>query len=626
MTRSFLLSLVLSAVPASAADKQPVCLLDVTDGTGRASLPAFVKTLETELQANYTVVPNKKAARIARTKRIPRSQWLTPSGLKALATPLRFKLGLQARLTFAFGTWTLYLTAFDAATGEERGEAQVILSKPKLNADRARSLVFALGQALTRQAPPEGEPDAPQPEPTAPEPESPEAPEAPSAPSTPDVWSEAAGDFGSPQDGAGPSVAEGLRLDTTVEVGGRLGFEHYAFFENKDPTALGSRDNVEAAVRIKAVHPRVTAFASVLARSDFADASRNRFDPEEAWVEVTFPSVSVKAGRLLTTWGTANLYSPSDVLNSVDARDPLDAEKLGTLMLRVAATVGPATIEASYLPVPEAHRLPALTGIAPDGKLLGNSRWLRGSLDVTGSLPLTFHVGPFTPPPPRPSNSQGALRAEASVGGTDVGVGYAFLVDHLPSALIEAVPEAGIPLGADVYVDWAYRRLHVVAIDAERTFGKLRVAGETAAFFTADLQAQNPRVADPYMLLNLGADYQTSSFAGDQRLHFFLEFALAVPLAGKLATDGIDLSRYPFPRTLLGRVAWEIEQDLHVELNAISSLERFDLFLSPRVEYAFFDRVKARLGIDLLAGSATRGFFGPMHDNSRFIATVEAHF
>lgn len=617
MSRLLALTLVLAALPGAAA-KRTVCLVEVTDGSGQASVPLLTQALEAALGRAHSVVPTKKLTRAARAQHLPRRQWASPEGLQALSKVLGFQLGVSARLSFAFGTFTLTVTALDASTGAERAEVRALLTKPRLPRERADDLVASLTAALDRAEPPAV---------VAP-PEPVEPPKPKEGPAAPDEWAQATQGFDSPAgaEASAPSLGESLRLDTTVEVGGRVAFEHFGFFENDDASLLGGRDAVDAALRIKAAHPHATAFASLLARADFVDASRNRFDPEEAWVELVFPAVSVKAGRLLFAWGTGTLYNPSDVLNSVDYRDPLHPEKLGALALKLTATAGPLTFEAAYLPVPEAHRLPTISGISPTGALESRSRWIHGSIDVPSNVPLTFHVGPFAAPSPRPSNSQAAGRVELSVGGADIGVGYGYLIDHFPSPHLEVVPQAGVPVAADVYVDWLYRRLHVVTFDFEKTFGKLRLAGEAVAFFTADLAAKNPRVADPYVVGDLGADLQTGQFFGEQRVHFFVEFAMAKALVGALPTEGLDQLRAPFPLTVLARIAWEVGQDLRLEVTAISSVERFDLLVMPRLEYVFFDRVKARLGVELLAGDTSKGFFGPYRGNSRFVASMEARF
>ncbi len=612
-----LLSALVAAGPAPA-EAPSVCLIQVTDPSGRASTAALTSTLEAALKVTFTVLPMKRIEREANALRLARSEWLTGSALAKLVARAPCTTPLVARLVSRAGQWSLELNTLEPGTSAEGETVRVQLNKPKLSLERAKQLVALLETELLRARAVEPPPTEPHPDPSAPT-------------VTPlgvkDEWSAATDDFApATPTAAAPTTLESIRLDSTLEVGGRVGFQHFAFFENRDASLLGGRDQVEAAIRVKAIHPRATAFASVLARADFVDPTRNRFDPEEAWVDLTFPSLSVKVGRLIVSSGTASLYNPTDVLNHVDLRDPLMAEKVGALMVRATANVGRFSFEATYLPVPESHWLPQVSGVASDGTLVSPSRWVRGSVDATSSAPLEYHIAAFRPPTPRPSNSQVAARVEVSVAGADIGVGYAYLVDHLPSPLVESVTPAGDPTHTQVFIDWSYRRLHAITFDFERSFGKLRLTAEVAAFLTPDLGATNPRVADPYLLADVGGDLQSPEFLNGQRVHFFLEFAYARALTGVLTLDGLDSFRYPFPLTVLARIAWDISSDLNFEVDAVSSLQRLDLLISPRLGYQFFERVKARIGVDVLAGSKTRGFFGPFANNSRFIATVEARF
>lgn len=598
------LSLVVAAPPR-------VCLVEVNDPRAQAAA-GLAATLETALGASFEVTSQRSLVAAGRALRLPRGAWAVAPGLGRLLERSGCEVPLRARLSFSTGAWSLSLVTLERS-GAESVSVSISLGKPRLSSARARELVEALAARLA--APPPVQTSAVEPAPSTPETPAP----APAA--TNDGWTV---DFDTPA--AAPSVPETLKLETTVEVGGRLAFEHYGFFVNDDASKLGGRDNIEGAIRLKAAHPRATLFASVLARVDLVDPARNRFDPEEAWAELTFPNVSVRVGRLLVSHGTATLYNATDVLNHVDLRDPLDSEKVGAVMARATGTFGPLTLEAAILPVPESHWFPEVTGVAPDGTLQSRSRWVRGSVDVAGSVPVTYRLAPLKAQTARPSNTQAFGRAEVSVLGADIGLGYGYLIDHIPSALVEAVPVGGLPTSAEVFIDWSYRRLHVITFDFEKTFGKLRLIAEGAAFLTADLRATNPRVADPYVLGVVGADFATGEFLGGQKLHFFLEFSIARALVGKISLEGLDGFRYPFPLSLLGRVSWSITDDLEVELNGVTSVERLDVLVSPRVAYQFFDRVKLKAGADVMAGDRLRGFFGPYASNSRFLVTVEATF
>lgn len=664
---------------SAAAPRERACLVDAAGTRGSALGRPLARALEAQLARAFQLSPAKAVERTAQGLRLERGARTSPPGLPRLVKALKCRVPLAAWLRPGLGEPALSLAALDAQTGAVRAEVGALTRNGTLGAAELRRLVEALVSSLregpateTSNSPAgadltardgagavapatvgvDGQPGATRSGgvegPAGADRQAQASEGASGTPPADDPWAAATEGFG-PTPSSAPGSAGGGAGATAVapgasggagggggsgggsggdrlEAGGRVRVEHFAYFSRGPSDNLPGRQSVEAALRLAASHERVKAYASLLGRVDFGDPSRNRFEPDVAWVELRAPVVTFRAGRAVSAWGTANLYNPSDVVSAVDLRDPLATEKLGTLQLRALASLGPITLEAMYLPVPEFHRLPPIEGISSEGKLRSRSRWLRGSVDVTGSAPLTFHVSPFTPPPPSVSNGQGAARVTAAILGADISLGYAFLLDRVPSPRLEAVPASGPPLGVDVYVDWRARRLHVLCADAERTFGKLRVALEGAAFLTADTRATDPNVVDPYWIANAGADLQTGAFAGDMRLHLFLEFVAAGALVGELPSEGLDLLRAPFPHSVLARIAWELSDSLRIEANAVSDVTRFDVFASLRVEAMFADRLKARLGVDLLAGDPDTGFFGPFRDNGRAVATVEASF
>jgi hypothetical protein len=600
MMSAVVLVALLPMVPA-AAPARKWCVLEATDASGQVGLGQLTSGFEKALTEVAPVVTNRQLVQVGRQKKLARASWATLPTSATLKRATGCDVGVVIRITRSFNSWVTSLSAVDLETATSLAEVARLDSRPAFTAQRAQSLVEEMLEGVKtrdRNFEPTAKPEAtPEPDP-----------------------------FQVSNEGF-TGAAEAVKLETTVEVGGRVGFDHFGVFDTSDATKTTGRDQLEAAVRLKAAHPRATAFASVLVRQDFADTVRNRIEVEEAWVEVIMAPFTLKAGRLLASWGSTTLYSPSDVLNPFDLRDPLRPEKWGTLMVRAAGSFGPVSVELMYLPLPEFNRLPPVDSISPDGQLLGRSRWLRGGVAVPEALPVTFNVGPMVSFAPRPSTSQFAARAEASIGRVDIGVSGAWLLDRFPSLLVSVVPEPGIaPASALVQLDFVPRRVFIVTADAETTFNAVRFAAEGVAFLTADPRATNPDVVDPYFVFDVGADYRTGEFAKGQRLHFFLEFSVARAFSGALSLDRLDRLRYPFPLSILGRVAWSITPDMRLELTGATSLERFDVFVTPRFEWLLFDRVKLQLGLDLLAGDPTAGFFGPYRRNSRFTTSVEARF
>jgi hypothetical protein len=329
---------------------------------------------------------------------------------------------------------------------------------------------------------------------------------------------------------------------------------------------------------------------------------------------------------MINAWGVANLFNPTDVLNPIDMRDPIEPEKLPTITLRLGLLLGPLLVDFYYLPVPETSLLPFPDRIGTEGQLRGYSRWVGGTIGAPSPLPLHYTIAGGAPPSPKPKNGQGAVRMALSIGGVDASLGYAYLVDRLPTLRAVVTMPEPVPTYLDVSVSLEYLRLHAFTLDAEATFGKLRVAGEAVAVLTEDRDDEDDAVDDPWTAAVVGVDYRTSQFFVDHSLHFFLDLTMTQPLVGELPKGIFGRLRHPFRKVALARVAYEAGTDLVASVNAVTSLVSYDLLLNPQVQWSFHEKVHLSAGVQILLGQKNRGTFGRFADNSRFVMGVESSF
>ncbi len=605
---------LLAAVPALAEEgaRPRLCLVRVVDNTNRGSEAGLHATLEAELAQHPEIelITGAAYARVAKDRGIPARRLADADVLTQLAGPLRLEVLLIGRLTRRGSGYRLYLSALAPKDARVIADAHVDLTKPRLGASAAAALVRALRAELPLAPPAPGEVPAPEPAPVVNDAE----------------WQSSDLSFDAPS----PEAAQAA---TSVELGGRVGIEAVSYPESLGPDAPRGRHALDVALRARVDTERGRAYASVLLRRDFDEPERDRLDAEEAYVDLPLGPFTLRAGQLITSLGAATLYNPTDVLNPRDLRDPLDPEKLGTWAARVSLPLGTSVLEGYYLPVPAGHLLPSIDGIDPDGSLVSRSRWIGHVPDLgiapPAGLPLRIELGDGGRPSPAPQHGQGAGRLAMSLPGADVSLGYAYLYDRFPTyrlSVVPVFPTDGTPPYADVTVQPRLQRQHVLTADLESTFGKLRLAAESAAFITKDRGGEDPAVEDPYLVSTLGGDYQTSQFAVDHSLHFFLE----VTYAASRAHDGWERAesslRHPYPLAVLGRVAYELGSDVRLELNAVSSLLGYDVLVVPRLEYVVLDKLKAELTGAWLAGDDADGFFAPFADNSRLGASVTATF
>jgi len=418
-------------------------------------------------------------------------------------------------------------------------------------------------------------------------------------------------------------TAEEVLEESTVEYGGRIGSEVLAYSRKVNGRRDVQRARVDLGFTAKAGIPWATAFGSFLARRDLGDSTRDRLDIEEAYIDVNNQRFALRAGFLMESWGKANLFNPTDVLNPVDMRDLLDPEKLGTLMLRARAFVGPLLIEGYILPAFESHRFPTADGLDGNGQLMSNNRWFVPPSPTINGLPAAYQFPTISNPAANLDNIEGGLRLSMSFAGVDLSAAYLVLTDRFPTVETSVQMLAGPP-SASVTTDLTYRRIHVITGDFERAFGGLRVAGEAIVVRTEDNSAVDPQVVNPFITGVIGFDYRTPQFAGDMSMHFFIEYYGSRALSGRLESS-VPFLRFPFNQAVLSRIRYEAKTNLRFDLDIVYSLDATDYLLYPRMEYVYNDLVTFEIGYQSLHGTDNR-FFGRFRRNSRAVTSMELRY
>lgn len=679
--------------PVQAQRPVRVAVLHVSGGSAGVYTR---KAIEKQLESVGTVdlVPLHQFKMAARKFKIPSREWLTPDALSTIATELQLDLIVVGRLK-GVSRWSYLLTAqtLDVRTLKPLATATAQFSldfvggeeRPALSDTALAEIVRQLlaGVPLKKKKKPKVA-APPEPDPVEEDTSTGESdgfegssdwgsgsfdsggttttPDGSSGEGTTsdgssgdgfsgdgfssdgfsgDGFSDSGGGF---SDSGAPFAGEGLGFgNLSPVIGGRLGASAFLYpldglDEDELLSAVG-RQEVEAALKVSIGDQRAKGVATLLARRDFAYAARDRFDIEEAYGDVTFGGLSLRAGRSFVTWGTANLFSPADIINPRDYRDIVRSEKWASWLMRVSYGLGPVSIEAYWLPVVEPHLLPLPSGIGADGELVSQNRWVRGAIDTDDAdIPLRFSFRDRGAPPPSLHNTQAAARATLALFGVDASLGYAYMFERVPTLRSDVQVAKPLPLYADVIVYTDYTRQHLITGDFEYAFGKLRLAGEALVGITEDLDATDDEVADPFTTVVLGFDWQTGTFFETHSLHFFLE-GVGNWTLGEAPTDPLARLRYPFPLSLLGRVGYNFGTLAVVSLNGIANfndmdfiadpslapLSRYDVMVQPEVELLAFDLVRLHVAGLVLLGH-DEGLFGKFLHNSRIEAGASVQF
>lgn len=666
---------------ASAQEQRPthVYLAVVQDRSGQSSIAKMRQALEAALEARpgMRVMPNRPWIKAVAKHRIPPGRWLDPFALRRLTQGLALDAVLKLSMfRRGRGAYQALLSVYAPATGENIASLSIDLARPRLNASEAERLAGMLVKALAPAPPqaaaeeaPETTPEEPPGQPavgtaTLPEEEptgdlsggageptparteqQPDAGESretagstPADTTTPaagavDESSETRDDWGMAD---GWEAAEDLAFadvdvdeilkKAVVEIGGRASVEHFGYFQNLGSEKNAGRNAVDLALRVKAGVEKAAVTGTFLVRHDFSEHSRDRLEAEEIYLDVGFSIFELRLGRSLVTWGTANVFNPTDIINPRDYRDPLEQEKVGVWLARASLIFDPILIEAYYLPVHQPHMIPLPEGITPDGEMITGSRWLTGNVGQVSPIPLAYHMGEAAAVPTSFENVQFALRLAGSVWGMDFSFAYAYLFDRLPTVRSVVSLDSPMPDHADVDIDVEYLRIHAATFDFETVIGSLRLAAQALVVITEDIDGTDDEVDNPYLKGSTGFDYRTPQFLEDHSLLFYANFTITQALVGSLPGDFFSRLKHPLRLAVAAGVSYEVGSELTITLQAIEGLRRFGLLINPEIEYVFRDTVALKLGCQILLGEENRGLFGLWQDNTRMTLAAEANF
>jgi hypothetical protein len=639
----------------------------VQDATRGRALANSVRARLEELLAgrpDLAVVPRDELAATAKKARLGQP-WRRPRVLAALQTAARLDAALLIDIERgqtdrrSTGGVTRKETANQTSLYVIRTRVRVAGSDDVVDWRRSLPVTLAGGDVVMDWTPDEADLWLARVRKTLPEPATPEPPpttaEPPPAPVADDGFAAALAAME-----AAPAVANALpAVLETVKVSGAV---HTEVFVHRDQFAAladanvdpgPGRHEIELLGRLAIGDGPLRGVGAFVLRQDFADPTRARVEIDELVISASAGGFDLQAGRLYTSWGAANLYNPADVVNRVDARDLIDIEKRAAPMVVVGYGLGPLYMEALWLPVPEIHDLPPVDAIAPDGTLVSNNRWVQGAVPTTSAtssatalppVPLRFFVAKDQNPAPTLDRTGAALRARLSLLGADVSVGWLSTTSRYPTLRPTITPARPLPLSVRVDVVPEHPREHAFVVDAEWTSGGLRLAGEALAVVTHDLVdngvLDDADLLDPYGVAVGGFDWRFGVW-DEQHLHLFVEGTIA----RSFGTDGDEAfgieARTLAPAALLGRLAWEFDDDASVEIGAVWNVDPLvqaavagtapvvddldDLAAAVRGRVLVAERVRVVVGVVGLFGQPDQPF-GRFADNGRAEALLEVPF
>jgi hypothetical protein len=205
-----------------------------------------------------------------------------------------------------------------------------------------------------------------------------------------------------------------------------------------------------------------------------------RLEAHAAYVDVyrLLPRLDLRIGRQVVVWGTADKFSPTNNVNTLDLSDPLLFGKaLANQMIRLDWNpVADLIITAVWVPIFRPAQLPRTAPLAvtqPERPAPVQDDFQRSTLGFLASVmpPTQIRVNTMQPDPSI-QNSQVGLRAAGRLGGVDLSVSYYHGRFGIPQPAWVVQRPNGV---VDVSVMWP--RMDVVGADLAGSVEKLHGLG-----------------------------------------------------------------------------------------------------------------------------------------------------
>jgi hypothetical protein len=322
----------------------------------------------------------------------------------------------------------------------------------------------------------------------------------------------------------------------------------------------------------------------------------------EAFVNLKFGALDIRAGRQIVAWGRADGVNPTDNLTGEDLRllaPDDDDRRLGATAIRASYYAGDVSVTAVWLPERAPHRFPIPRAPGVSFREV-EDRW----------DPDTW-----------------AARVEQTGRAVDWSVSYYRGRDLLP----DLAPDAA----ADSVVLLTYQPVRVIGADLAANVGKFGLRAEAAVVRTGDREGRDPFTKNSFFFLVAGADrtFREHLNVNAQYLHrFVFEYSGNRPTesagANFVATQQAILSsqtrRVQHGASLRVGYKW-LRDTFEAELAAAAWFGPRGATLRPKISYAVSDQWKVIAGAEVFRGDRT-SLFGLLRPNSTVFLEVRRAF
>ncbi len=363
------------------------------------------------------------------------------------------------------------------------------------------------------------------------------------------------------------------------------------------------------------------------------------FEMKEGWAEYSSPSVDIRAGNQIFSWGAADQINPTDVLNPRDYYDIFQSVKLPIAAIDIKihpVQWDDVTFEVVGSPFFRPSRLPiAIPDQGSYNFTPSQSRWLVSMPNGLSSgggpvVPLLYQVNAAQYPA---SWQVGARMQVLRVGGWDFSLSGFNGPESLPRFSFLSQGNASDPnLPITIIMNPVFFRETMLGADGTGSvsFGKTEIGTrfEGAYFFRDNGPAyqqpaalQQDLLRDNYFHIVAGGDYTFQRTVLGSILYVNLQYVHYQRLGTLEQQPGLYVIQglpdvLPWDDDLV--LYWEnrFGSKLKFSSDFIYSIAKHDEYISPSLNYSWTDNFKTALGGDFFLGNPN-GFYGQFANNWR---------
>jgi hypothetical protein len=339
------------------------------------------------------------------------------------------------------------------------------------------------------------------------------------------------------------------------------------------------------------------------------DIRRNIINLKEWHLRFKKDYFSASAGKQIFSWGTADMFNPTDNLNPRDFTDFIENEKIGVPSVSLDYFRSSWKLEFIFIPLFTPTRLP-----------LFDTRWS----PVPEGFPLPINQRDL--PAQSMKNAQYATRASITLNGWDFSVSYFDGFESVPAGQVDTsrvfvpVPVPGfvsVPTG----ITPVYDKVRIIGGDFSTTFDKFEIHGESA-YYRRDNNDRNS-----YLQYIFGFNYTIDDIISDHDVKLTLEYARE-EIVDRADNPGryIDFElSHVFRNSLMGKIVYEFDYRKKIQIGGIYNINHHDYLIQPKFCYRPTDNWDIETGFDILGGGSET-LFGRYSKNDRFFAKAKYSF